>query len=69
MNGICPILDTRYGSQLNPGGDTWQAVKVHRDGNPIIIDDGFATEDEAEACAGLAHENDLKANDRNGAGA
>jgi hypothetical protein len=69
MNGICRVLDCHYGSQLDPSDGTWAAIKVHRDGNPIIIDDGFATEDEAEACAGFEHEEDLKANSRNGVGA
>lgn len=61
MNGICHILDCHYGTQENPGDNTWAAIKVRRDGNPIIIDDGFATEEEAEAVATAEHERDLKA--------
>jgi hypothetical protein len=69
MNGICPILDTHYGAILDPSDDTWAAVKVTRDGNQIIIDDGFATEGDAEDCAALEHQSDLQANSRNGVGA
>lgn len=69
MNGICPILDCHYGAIFNPSDDTWAAVKVDRAGNQLILDDGFASEEEAEQCAGLAHESDLRDNGRNGVGA
>lgn len=69
MNGICRILDCHYGAQFDPSDDTWSAIKVYRDGNPIILDGGFASEEEAEACADLEHESDLQANGRNGVGA
>jgi len=69
MNGICKILDCHYGTQFNPSDDTWAAIKVYRDGNPIIIDDGFATEEEAEDCATLAHQSDLADNGQFGVGA
>lgn len=48
-----------FTSQFNPSDDTWAAIKVYRDGNPIVLDDGFATEEEADACAELARENEL----------
>lgn len=69
MNGICRVLDCHYGTQFDPSDDTWAAIKVYRDGNPIILDDGFAIEEEAEDCATLAHQSDLQDNDRNGVGA
>lgn len=69
MNGICRVLDCHYGTQFDPSDDTWAAIKVYRDGNPIIICGGFATEDDAEDCANLEHREDLRANGRNGVGA
>lgn len=69
MNGFCSTLSAFYGAQFDPSDDTWSAIKVYRDGNPLIIDDGFATEDDAEQCATLEHECDLQANGRNGVGA
>lgn len=59
MNGMCPIPDCFYGAQFNPSDGTWAAIKVCCDGNPIILDDGFASEYEAEDCAAHEHENDL----------
>lgn len=46
-------------SQFDPSDDTWAAIKVYRDGNPLVIDDGFATQDEAEDCAELARDAEL----------
>lgn len=43
-----------FTSQFNPSDDTWAAIKVYRDGNPIILDDGFKTQYEADDCADLA---------------
>jgi hypothetical protein len=61
MNGICPILNCHYGAiPADDCNSSWLAVKVFRDGNPIIIDDGFATEQDAEDCAALAHQSDLQ---------
>lgn len=48
-------------SQFNPSDDTWAAIKVYRDGNPIVLDDGFKTQDEAEDCADLARDAELEA--------
>lgn len=69
MNRICRILDCHYGAQLDPSDDTWSAIKVHRDGVPIILEDGFPTEEDAEACAALVHEGDLRDNGQFGVGA
>lgn len=69
MNGNCRFLRAFYGAQFNPSDDTWAAIKVYRDGNPIILDHGFTTEEEAEDCAGLAHQADLAANGQFGVGA
>lgn len=70
MNGICRILDCHYGAiPADDCNSSWCAVKVDRAGNQTIIDDGFATEQEAEDCADLAHQSDLQANSQFGVGA
>lgn len=69
MPGLCRTLDCFYGAQFDPADDTWAAIKVHRDGSPVILDDGFATEQTAEDCADLAHQSDLQDNSQFGVGA
>lgn len=70
MNGICKTLDCFYGTQwTDDDGAAFLAIKVYRDGNPIILDGPFATEGEAEDCATLHHQTDLAANGQFGVGA
>lgn len=62
MNGICKILDCYYGAQ--PTDDSYsefQAIKVARDGNVIVLHSPVPTEDEAEEIAGRYHTADLDA--------
>lgn len=47
----CRELQCEYTAIFNPANDTWAAIKVYRDGNEHYLDRGFATEEEAEACA------------------
>lgn len=50
-----------FTSQFDPSDDTWAAIKVYRDGNPIILDDGFKTQYEADDCADLARADAVQA--------
>lgn len=69
MNGYCRTLSCFYGAQFDPSDDTWSAIKVYRDGVPMILDAGLATEEEAEEIAGAEHQQDLQNNGRSGVGA
>lgn len=70
MNRMCAILDCYYGTQwTDDDGAAFLAIKVYRDGNPIILDGPFASEEEAEACAALHHQTDLASTGQFGVGA
>lgn len=70
MNGICKILDHHYGAiPADDSNGTWIAVKVDRAGNRVILEEGFDSEEEAEAFAGHVHQQELEDNGRNGVGA
>lgn len=69
MNGYCHTLSAFYGSQFDPGDDTWHAIVVYRDGNVIQLGGPFATEDEAEDCAAAEHKRELQNNGQFGVGA
>lgn len=64
-------LDCVYTSAFDPGADAkeaWIAMKVYRDGVPIVLD-CFASEDEAEDCARAEMEQDLHLSAQFGVGA
>lgn len=67
MNGICPILDCYFGAM--EGDEGWTAIKVYRDGNPIILGGPYGTVEEAEQCADEAHDSELQDNSQFGVGA
>lgn len=69
MNGYCRTLSAFFGPQFDPSEDTWDAIKVYHDGNAIAIGGPFATEEEAEACAGAEHQRELEDNGQFGVGA
>jgi hypothetical protein len=69
MNGLCRTLDCFYGTRFDPGDNTWTAIKVYRDGNPIELGGPFETEEEAEQCADEVHAEDLLHNSQFGMGA
>jgi hypothetical protein len=55
MNGYCTSLRAYFGTQFNPSDDTFDAIKVYRDGNVIRLGGPFRSEEEAEDCAGYHH--------------
>ena len=61
MNGYSNTLSAFFGPQqlTDCPSDGWRAIKVYRDGNEIEIGGPFATEEEAEECAGRVHEQEL----------
>lgn len=71
MNGFCKVLDCFYGPQqlTDCPSDGWRAIKVYRDGNEHEIGGPFASEEEAEDCAALAHQSDLADHGQFGVGA
>lgn len=71
MNGFCKTLDAFFGPQqlTDCPSDGWRAIKVYRDGNEIEIGGPFDTEEEAEACAGECHQQELEDNSQFGVGA
>jgi hypothetical protein len=69
MNGYCKTLSAFFGPRFNPSDDTWDAIKVYRDGNEHVIAAGFATEEEAEQAAGREHAQEIAANSQFGVGA
>jgi hypothetical protein len=69
MNGICKILDRHYGAvPIDDIESSWNAVKVDRAGNEIVLETGFDTEEAAEQFAGEVHRQELEDNGRNGVG-
>jgi hypothetical protein len=65
-------LGCYYGAQFDEGADSnkeWVAIKVYLDGVAIRLCEGFATEDEAEACALMEWFEDREANSQFGVGA
>lgn len=63
------LLGAFFGAQFDPSDDTWSAIKVYRDGVPIILEAGFKTEDEAEAVASAERATEREANSQFGVGA
>lgn len=37
-----------FGAQFDPSDDTWQAIVVYPDGNPIVLARGFLEQETAE---------------------
>ena len=68
MNRYCHTLSCHYGAQFNPRDDTWAAIKVYRDGVPIVLASGLPTEEDAEQIADMEYESDLLANAQFGVG-
>ena len=65
-------LGCYYGAQFDEAADSdkaWLAIKVYLDGVPLILCEGFATEDDAEACALMEWFEDREANSQFGVGA
>lgn len=69
MANTIHILGCTYDTQFDPSDDTWTAIKVYRDGNPIVLGGPFATEEEADAFACAERDADLQANSQFGVGA
>jgi len=65
----CKTLSCVFDAAFDPSDDTWSAIYVYRDGNVHTIDAGFATEEEAEACALAERDRQLEDNDQFGVGA
>lgn len=63
------ILGCVFDTEFNPSDNTWNAIKVYRDGNVIYIDRGFASEEEAEGVVQTAMAEELANNRRFGVGA